>query len=148
MAKTSQSKTSKKTSQKTYRLKLGESAIHGRGLFAAERIPAGAWIIEYTGQKISLAEGRRRDKFYNSIGYTLLFKLDGHYVDGLVGGNEAIYINHSLSPNADAIMHRGGVWIRALCDIARGAELTYDYGFDPANPPGAKRRGSKRRKPA
>ncbi|MDF2114565.1 SET domain-containing protein-lysine N-methyltransferase [Roseiarcaceae bacterium H3SJ34-1] len=119
---------------KKVKTRLGPSTIHGQGLFADQKIAAGTWIIQYTGQKLGLKEGRRRDRFYNSIGYTLLFKLDSHYVDGLIGGNESIYINHSLTPNAEAFMHRGGVWIQALRDIADGEEITYDYGFDPANP--------------
>jgi SET domain-containing protein len=119
---------------KKIKTRLGPSTIHGQGLFAGQKIAAGAWIIQYTGQKLGLKEGRRRDRFYNSIGYTLLFKLDSHYVDGLIGGNESIYINHSLTPNAEAFMHRGGVWIQALRDIAEGEEITYDYGFDPINP--------------
>ena len=116
------------------KLSVRQSTTHGRGLFADQKIPEGTTIIQYTGQKIDLKEGRRRDRFYNSIGYTLLFKLDSHYIDGLIGGNESIYINHSLTPNAEAFMHRGGVWIQALRDITEGEEITYDYGFDPANP--------------
>jgi len=119
---------------KKIKTRLGPSTIHGQGLFAGQKIAAGTWIIQYTGQKLDLKEGRRRDRFYNSIGYTLLFKLDSHYVDGLIGGNESIYINHSLTPSVEAFMHRGGVWIQALRDIAEGEEITYDYGFDPANP--------------
>jgi SET domain-containing protein len=124
---------------KKIKTRLGPSLIHGQGLFADQKIPAETWIIQYTGQKVDLKEGRRRDRFYNSIGYTLLFKLDSHYIDGLIGGNESIYINHSLTPNAEAFMHRGGVWIQALRDIAEGEEITYDYGFDPANPGGGRK---------
>ncbi len=107
------------------------SAIHGRGLFALEAVPAAARIIQYSGQKVSLAEGRRRDVYYNSIGYTLLIRLKNHYIDALIGGNESIYINHSLTPNAEALDRHGRVWIEALRDIGAGEEITFDYGFDP-----------------
>lgn len=107
------------------------SKIHGRGVFADAPIRKGARIVEYKGQKIDHAEGRRRDRFYNSIGYTLLIKLETHFIDGLIGGNESIYINHSTAPNAEAVEQRGRVYIEALRDIAAGEEITYDYGYDP-----------------
>ena len=107
------------------------SKIHGRGAFADAPIRKGARIVEYKGQKIDHAEGRRRDRFYNSIGYTLLIKLETHFIDGLIGGNESIYINHSTAPNAEAVEQRGRVYIEALRDIAAGEEITYDYGYDP-----------------
>ena len=50
---------------------------------------------------------------------------------GLIGGNESVYINHSKKPNLEAVLYRRGVWFRALSDIAKGEELTFDYGFDP-----------------
>ena len=116
---------------KTPAVSVRASKIHGRGLYAEEPIREGARIIEYTGQKIDPAEGARRDRFYNSIGYTLLIKLETHFIDGLVGGNDSIYINHSTTPNAEAVETHGRVFIEALRDIAPGEEITYDYGYDP-----------------
>ena len=110
---------------------VARSRIHGRGLFAGERIAAGAWVMKYAGEKIDRREGRRRDRFYLSIGYNALFDAHTHFIDGLIGGNESIYINHSKRPNLEALVHRRGVWFRALRDIAPGEELTFDYGFDP-----------------
>ena len=107
------------------------SKIHGRGLFADAPIPEGARIIEYKGQRIDYREGARRDVFYNSIGYTLLIRLESHYIDALIDGNDSIYANHSLQPNAEAIERRGRVFIEALRDIAAGEEITFDYGYDP-----------------
>ena len=110
------------------------SSIQGKGLFAAQKIPEGEWVIEYTGQKVSRREGARRERFYNSIGYSLLFDLDDCYLDGLIGGNESIYINHSLRPNLEARVRKGGVWFYSLRAIRKGEELTFDYGFDPVKP--------------
>ena len=120
---------------------VAPSRIHGRGLFAGERIPAGAWVMKYAGEKIDRKEGRRRDRFYLSIGYNALFDAETHYIDGLIGGNESIYINHSTAPNLEALIHRGGVWFRALRAIGKGEELTFDYGFDPARRPARGREG-------
>lgn len=116
------------------KVKVLRSRIHGRGLFAQQNIPAGTWVMKYEGQKISRKEGDRRERFYRSIGYSLLFDLDDHYVDGLIGGNDAIYINHSKKPNLEALHRRGGVWFQALSDIKKGDELTFDYGFTPEKP--------------
>lgn len=117
--------------QHPVKVEVARSRIHGRGLFAGERIGAGAWVMKYAGEKIDRREGRRRDRFYLSIGYNALFDAETHYIDGLIGGNESIYINHSKAPNLEALLHRRGVWFRALRDIAAGEELTFDYGFDP-----------------
>ncbi len=108
-----------------------KSAIHGRGFFAETPIGEGARIIEYAGQKIGFVEGRRRDAFYNSIGYTLLIRLSTHYIDAFIDGNDSIYINHSPAPNAEAVERRGRVWIEALRGIEAGEEVTFDCGFDP-----------------
>ena len=118
---------------------VAASRIHGRGLFAGQKVAAGSWVMKYDGEKIDRKEGRRRDRFYLSIGYNALFDARTHYIDGLIGGNDSIYINHSKTPNLEALLHRGGVWFRALRVIAKGEELTFDYGFDPA-----RRRGGKK----
>jgi uncharacterized protein len=134
------------TTRTPYPVRVARSRIHGRGLFAEAPIPSGARIIEYTGEKIDLVEGRRRDRFYNSIGYTLLFRLATHYVDALIGGNDSIYINHSTAPNAEAVETRGRLWIEALRDIAPGEEITFDYGFDPVAMAHAARAAAAKRK--
>jgi uncharacterized protein len=114
---------------------IQRSKVQGRGLFADQNIAEGEWVMKYEGQKISRKEGDRRERFYASIGYSLLFDLEDHYVDGLIGGNDAIYINHSKKkPNLEAIIWRGSVWFQALRPIKKGEELLFDYGFDPERP--------------
>jgi hypothetical protein len=102
-------------------------------LFAGEDIEWGRRLIEYQGQRILEKEVRRRQKFYDSIGFTCLMQFgDGRGVDGVVGGNESRFINHSSRPNVGAL--REDEWrivFYALDDIAQGEELTFDYGFDP-----------------
>lgn len=124
--------------KKQIKVAVARSRIHGRGLFAGQKIPRGAWVMKYDGEKIDRREGKRRDRFYLSIGYNALFDAETHFIDGLIGGNDSIYINHSTEPNLEAMLHRGGVWFRALRDIGKGEELTFDYGFDPSA--GARRR--------
>ena len=56
---------------------VAPSTIHGLGLFAGEDIEWGRRIIEYQGQRISQTEVKRRQKFYDSIGFTCLVLLLG-----------------------------------------------------------------------
>lgn len=110
-----------------------ESAIQGRGVFAARRIPKGTWIVQYTGEIITHEESDRR---YDDAGmerhHTFLFILDEHEcIDAAVGGSDARYINHSCEPNCEAVLEADDreIWIVAVRDIRKGEELTYDYGY-------------------
>ena len=116
------------------RLFVARSKIHGLGLFAGEDIEWGRRIIEYVGQPLSLKEVKRRQKFYDSIGFTCLIQFsDGRGIDGISGSNEARFINHSPQPNVAALREdKWRVVFYSLDDIAKGEELTFNYGFDPA----------------
>jgi SET domain-containing protein len=107
------------------------SRIQGRGVFARVDIPAGARIIEYTGERISTREADRR---YDDEGkkrhHTFLFSVGPRSViDASVGGNDARFINHACAPNCEAVVERRRVFIDARRAIAAGEELTYDYGY-------------------
>jgi len=110
-----------------------ESAIQGRGVFAARRIPKDTWIVQYTGEIITHEESDRRyDDEAMDRHHTFLFILDDTYcIDAAVGGSDARYINHSCEPNCEAVYAEDAreIWIVAVRDIAKGEELTYDYGF-------------------
>jgi uncharacterized protein len=113
-------------------MELRRSKIHGLGAFARKDIPKGTRIIEYTGEKISNAEADRRyddDKVENH--HTFLFILNSKQcLDATYEGNEARFINHSCDPNAEAFIPRGRIWIEAIKDIPKGAEIAYDYGYE------------------
>ena len=69
---------------------VAPSKIHGLGLFAGEDIEWGRKLIEYDGQRLSEKEVMRRQRFYDSIGFTCLIQFsDGRGVDGVTGGNES-----------------------------------------------------------
>lgn len=117
--------------------KRGYSKIHGRGLYARCDIPEGTKVIEYVGEKVSKAEADRRDEARRARqeggadGCVYLFELNQrHDIDGDVSWNTARMINHSCDPNCEPRNLNGHIWIVALRDIPRGAELLYDYGFD------------------
>ncbi len=114
------------------KLFIAGSKIHGLGLFAGENIEWGRRLIQFEGQRLSKKETARREKFYESIGFTcLMISMGGHGIDGTVGGNESRFINHSDRPNVGALRERGTIVFYSLDDIAKGEELTFDYGFDP-----------------
>jgi len=103
-------------------IQVRQSAVHGRGVFAARPIRKGRRIIEYTGRRVA----------WKSIpadvkdAHTFLFGInDGKdVIDPEIGGNEARWINHSCNPNCEAIEEDDGrVFIHALRNIRAGEEL-------------------------
>jgi len=119
--------------------RVRRSRVHGRGVFAARRIPKGARIIEYLGERISHREANRRyARKPVDDNHTFLFVVDrGVVIDAGVAGNEARYINHGCDPNCESIFRNRRVFIRAIRDIRPGEELNYDYGIgrDRDDPP-------------
>jgi SET domain-containing protein len=111
-----------------FELKLARSSIHRWGVYAAELIPAGRKVIEYTGERISRRETKRRSELSK---FTYLFTLDPYWtIDGAAGGSGAEYVNHSCEPNLVSRIVRGHILYVALRDIQPGEELTIDYRFD------------------
>ena len=109
-------------------LRLAPSKIHRWGVYTTEAIPAGRKVIEYTGEKISRRETKRRALASDMI---YLFTLDPYWtIDGAVGGSGAEYINHSCNPNLVARIVKGHIIYISLRAIRRGEELTVDYHFD------------------
>jgi SET domain-containing protein len=114
----------------------GESAIHGRGVYAKETIPDGTRVIEYTGERITKAEAERREAQRLERGRrggddcVYIFELNArHDLDGRTRRNVARLINHSCTPNCRADNITGHIWIVARREIPAGEELTFDYGF-------------------
>jgi len=109
-----------KESEKPFR--VGRSQT-GLGLFATDEIRKGAFIIEYIGPRLSNeAASQRRNTRY-------LFEVNSRWtIDGSPRWNTARYINHSCRPNAQAVVSRGRIRIKAIKRIRPGDEITYDYG--------------------
>ncbi|HTU43718.1 MAG TPA: SET domain-containing protein-lysine N-methyltransferase [Bryobacteraceae bacterium] len=111
-----------------FRLRLARSKIHRWGVYAAEFIPVGKKVIEYTGERISRRETKRRADLSE---LTYLFTLDAYWtLDGSVGGSGAEYINHSCDPNLVARILKNHILYMSRRDIGAGEELTVDYHFD------------------
>ena len=94
----------------------------GLGMFAGERIPKDACIIEYVGRQIP-----EEEKFTSKSRY--LFEVNSKItLDGKPKINKAGYINHSCKPNAEPIIHNKRIFIFATRTIQPGEEIVYDYG--------------------
>ncbi|MFT3869088.1 MAG: SET domain-containing protein-lysine N-methyltransferase [Nibricoccus sp.] len=113
-----------------------QSAIHGRGVYARCDIPDGTRVIEYTGERITKAESRKREEQRlerqkrGGDDCVYIFDLNKtHDLDGRSVRNIARLINHSCAPNCRADNIGGHIWIVARRNIAVGEELTFDYGF-------------------
>jgi SET domain-containing protein len=112
-----------------FRLSVKPSRIHRWGVYAAEPIPARRKVIEYTGERISRKETRRRSDEQDRMIY--LFTLDSYWtLDGAVGGSGAQYINHCCDPNIVTVIRNGHILYMSRRPIRRGEELTVDYHFD------------------
>lgn len=113
-----------------------QSTIHGRGVYAQTLIPEGTRVIEYTGERITKAESRRREQERlvrqrkGGDDCVYIFNLNRrHDLDGRARRNIARLINHSCAPNCRVETIRGRIWIIARREIPAGDELTFDYGF-------------------
>jgi SET domain-containing protein len=111
------------------RIVCRRSSVHGRGVFAAERISKGVRIIDYAGELIRNGEEcDAREIRYLREGCIWVFRVNRVWSrDAAVGGNIARFINHSCAPNCKFEVIDKTIWIRALRPIRRGEELTYDY---------------------
>lgn len=110
-----------------FRLSVRPSGIHRWGVFAEEAIPERKKVIEYTGEKISRKETKKR----GSANLIYLFTLNAYWtVDGSVGGSGAEYVNHSCDPNLRSWIVKDHILYMSKRPIRLGEELTIDYRFD------------------
>lgn len=114
-----------------------KSAIHGNGMFAVLPLKKGERLIEYKGRRRTHDEVDAGDSGDIESGHTFLFTLNDDWViDANFEGNDARWINHSCSPNCEAVLDEdedepkhSRVFIEAIRAIKPGEELTYDYGI-------------------
>lgn len=110
-----------------FRLIVKPSSIHRWGVFAGERIPSRRKVIEYTGERVSQREAKRRAERE----HVYLFELNRYWwVDGATGGSGAELINHSCDANLRSTILRGHILYMSARVIEPGEELTVDYNFD------------------
>ena len=127
-------------------VRVGQSGVHGRGLFAARDLPKGTYVMEYRGEKVGKKEGERRTQEQWDEGRLYMFTLSKRWdIDGSPEWNLARLANTSCDPNTESHNERGRrIWIVARRDIRAGEEITYDYNFDFVEPPPVCRCGAAR----
>jgi SET domain-containing protein len=118
------------------RFSVRRSPIHGKGVFALVRIPKGARIIEYKGERISHQEADQRySELHANSPHTMLFIVNDEIViDATRRGNSARWINHSCAPNCEIADDDDRIFIDAARDIRPGEELSYDYNLQIGEP--------------
>jgi SET domain-containing protein len=120
-------------------IKVRNSKIHGKGVFAAKRIPKGTRVVEYLGDRISHAEADARYEDHDpNDNHTFLFIVDKKTViDAGVKGNAARFINHSCDGNCESVIEQSRVFIETTRVVEAGEELGYDYeiGREKDDPP-------------
>ena len=107
-------------------LYVGKSAFTGKGLFAGTRIAARAKIGDYEGERIGLAEARRRARGQAIVA---IVELERHAVDATRWKHGFRFINHSCDPNTFIRCTRERAEFYARRAIRAGEELTVDYGW-------------------
>jgi histone-lysine N-methyltransferase EZH2 len=114
---------------------LGDSGIHGLGLYACEDIQPHDFVGEYKGEIITKEEAERRGAVYEHQKLSYLFSLNKKQeVDSTLFGNKMRFINHALLKQANLyprIIMVNTVFRIALYGarkINAGQELFFDYG--------------------
>ena len=106
-------------------LVIRKSRINGKGCFATIDFKRGRKIAEYTGERITDLEARKRARKRR---FLRICDIDGRFsLDGSYGGNGTHYINHCCEPNAYMKTLYGHVLFFALRNIRPGEEITIDY---------------------
>ena len=110
----------------------------GYGVFAKEKIPAGSFIKQYTGN-VKAVDGSKKDDNNESNYLLQVSDMDKLWlvIDAEHVGNESRFFNHSYDPNCTVkIAYIFGqtetvqMWIVATKDILPGEEICWDYGCE------------------
>jgi len=113
------------------------SEIHGRGVYATQKIGAEEHVIEYVGNLINKDESEKRawaqyeESEKTGGAAVFIFNLTKKWdLDGNVEWNPARLINHSCDPNCEAVQDKKRIYIQTVRPVKKGEEITFDYGFD------------------
>ncbi|KAK6432696.1 hypothetical protein LTR95_011133 [Oleoguttula sp. CCFEE 5521] len=114
---------------------LGDSGVHGMGLYAGEAIRADEFIGEYVGEVITTNEGERRGAVYEHQFLSYLFSLNKtQEVDATYYGNEMRFMNHrpknaaNVYPRVKLVNTVHRIALYGQRPIKPGEELFFDYG--------------------
>ncbi|XP_029316667.1 histone-lysine N-methyltransferase NSD2 isoform X2 [Cottoperca gobio] len=109
----------------------------GWGLINLRDIKKGEFVNEYIGELIDEEECRARIKYAqeNNISDFYMLTIDkDRIIDAGPKGNYSRFMNHSCQPNCETqkwtVNGDTRVGLFAVCDIAAGTELTFNYNLD------------------
>jgi len=109
-----------------YRLRIGNSSLHGHGVFALEDIPRNRRVIEYTGRRLTLQQTCKirppKDIYIAGLNSRWC-------VDARSGGSGSQFVNHSCNPNLMWRCIRGRLFFFSRRKIRAGEELTVSYRY-------------------
>lgn len=111
----------------------------GWGIRTTEKVKAGEFILEYTGEIVSdrLFEKRMNQRYRNDQHHYCLKIDSGMVIDGYRVADEGRFVNHSCEPNCEmqkwAVNEYYRIAMFAKRDIEPYEELFYDYNFQNFN---------------
>ncbi|KAH8723998.1 hypothetical protein GQ44DRAFT_760707 [Phaeosphaeriaceae sp. PMI808] len=115
---------------------LGQSEVHGFGLYAGQDIKRDDIVGEYTGEILSTKESERREHIYGYEKNMYLFKLNMEQdVDATRMGNKLRFINNANPDRSNCypkVLFCNTVFRIALfanSDIKAGTELFFHYNY-------------------
>ncbi len=108
------------------KIRIAQSSIQGRGLFADEDIKKGERIQYIAGKKVRVRKLTNEDRERMSNWYGM-----GRYTWIDPGETPFRFLNHSCEPNAAVA---GKKTLVALENIRAGTEITIDYSMTDADP--------------
>eukprot|EP00835_Amoeboradix_gromovi_P000094 NODE_3_length_56144_cov_0.348184.p13 type:complete len:289 gc:universal NODE_3_length_56144_cov_0.348184:36393-35527(-) len=105
----------------------------GWAIYSAVQINEGDYVLEYTGEVISLSRfNQRRELMKNKKNFYFL-QYQNRIIDAFNKGSDARFVNHSCDPNCHIEVWRVDnekrIGLFASRDIAIGEEITYNYNY-------------------
>lgn len=111
-------------SYRSPKTRVGESPIHGRGLFASEPIARGETVAVKGGHILTRQEWASLEPQLGSAEVQITDELFIAPIDSAQREGSMVFSNHSCDPN---IAVQGQIAFVAMRDIAPGEELTHDW---------------------
>ncbi|EME89198.1 uncharacterized protein MYCFIDRAFT_25813, partial [Pseudocercospora fijiensis CIRAD86] len=113
---------------------IGDSGIHGLGLYTCEDIRPHEFLGEYKGEIINKAEAERRGAVYEHQKLSYLFSLnDTQEIDSTYFGNKIRFINHAdkskcnIYPRIIMVNTVFRIALYGQRKVKPGEELFFDY---------------------
>ncbi len=103
-----------------FKVKVGDSKIQGKGLFAEKNFKRGDIVFIFKGKVVNWEVKDEKSSLYgpNWVGIG-----KNKWMDVVAPG---VYINHSCEPNCGI---KGKVSVTAIKNIKKGEEITIDYSI-------------------